>query len=75
MRKPGKMVIEKEEDANRRGKRTKGNRNVVKGVQLFCALNCNHLKSSEGRPSQPEKEGIACRGERAVVGILKIKSL
>ena len=68
------MVIEKEEDANSREKRTKGNQNVVRGVQLFCALNCNHLKSSGGRPAQPEKEGRTCQGERAVVGILNIKS-
>ena len=52
------MVIEKEEDANRREKRTKGNQNVVKGVQLFCALNCNHLKSSVGNQlSQRKKAG------------------
>ena len=38
-------------------------------------FSCNHLKSSWGRPSQPEKEGRACRGERNIVGILKIKLL
>ena len=36
---------------------------------------CNHLKSSWGRPSQPEKEGKACQGERDVLGILKVKWL
>ena len=43
--------------------------------QFMFAFSCNHLKSSGGRPSQSEKEGRACRGERDVVGILKIKLL
>ena len=39
------------------------------------AFSCNHLNTSWGRPSQPEKEGRACRGERNIVGILKNKLL
>ena len=41
------------------------------------ALSCKHLKSSvaRGSPSNPGKEGRACRGEGDVVGILKIKLL
>ena len=43
--------------------------------QSIFAFSCNHLKSSWGRPSQPEKEDRACRGEWDVVEILKIKLL
>ena len=43
--------------------------------QFMFAFSCNHLNTSWGRPSQSEKEGRACRGERDVVGILKIKLL
>ena len=38
-------------------------------------FNCSHLKSSRGRPSQPEEESRACRGEKEVTGILRMKML
>ena len=63
------MIIENEVEAKRRKKEQEGLKRWWKLSNCYC----NHLKSSWGRPSRPEKEGRACRGERDVLGTLRIE--
>ena len=64
------MIIEKEVQAKEEREEKFSERCLI----IF-ALSCSHLKSSRGRPSRPEKEGMACRGERDVAGTLRIELL
>ena len=64
------MIIEKEVDAKDEREQKCSERCLI----IF-ALSCSHLKSSRRRPSRPEKEGMACRGEKDALGTLRIELL